>query len=513
MNFITLLFGFLLFLASCQKKVQVAINVERPKRTIINGKVRNALQHHSTVSITINRVGFGQEEIETKLDSSGRFKIYFESYIATDIWMNYQTNFLVLVHPGDSLDIEFDGSLSDRVEVLKTAEFNGDAKKSNDQAAAFQIRYYGSSLFKRWNLKERAIKQYDPIQFKKFEDSLQSARKKLCDVYARDFSPNLEVSKWATSFIDHDYYSDLAFYPESHRKALDLKEDWRVPISYYEFFDEFQPIENSLVSGYSVCGYTNKYLYINIRRSMLEAEKTLDVTNDKISDDATHRNFRDDKRKQLQDSIFLRLIINHSSDHLLNEISLTQFLNDLLSESDVATFEKYKELIKSNVHKSFLKEPLFRRYDKIKSKLEGVKLDYQKTQAILSSNALDLIKERNKGKAIYIDVWATWCGPCREEFPYSKKLQTKLGNDVVFVFLCIDSDETTYQNALKIINIHGQHYFFNSEQSRNFRKQLTIDGIPHYILVGKNGQILFQGNDLKPSDEKVLDKIKLLIKA
>jgi thiol-disulfide isomerase/thioredoxin len=58
-----------------------------------------------------------------------------------------------------------------------------------------------------------------------------------------------------------------------------------------------------------------------------------------------------------------------------------------------------------------------------------------------------------KGKILYIDFWATWCKPCIEEFPYSKKLMqsipSKFQKDIAFLFISVDDTEELWKRVLK----------------------------------------------------------------
>jgi thiol-disulfide isomerase/thioredoxin len=129
---------------------------------------------------------------------------------------------------------------------------------------------------------------------------------------------------------------------------------------------------------------------------------------------------------------------------------------------------------------------------------------------ILGDSVIQDISKANRGHAIYVDIWATWCGPCLKEFPYSKKLQQEL-KEVTFVYICIDSERKAFNNAIERYQVGGQHYFLNKIQSNALRKQLDIDGVPHYLLINRDGFIVNPKHELFPSLDYTKTEIEKLL--
>jgi thiol-disulfide isomerase/thioredoxin len=99
-----------------------------------------------------------------------------------------------------------------------------------------------------------------------------------------------------------------------------------------------------------------------------------------------------------------------------------------------------------------------------------------------------------KGKLVYIDVWATWCGPCKKELPHLKKLEEELrGNpDVVFLSVATDlpKDEQKWKNYIKTNEMKGVQLFAGGNAKRDIMAPYRIAGIPRFILVGKDGKLI-----------------------
>ncbi len=119
------------------------------------------------------------------------------------------------------------------------------------------------------------------------------------------------------------------------------------------------------------------------------------------------------------------------------------------------------------------------------------------------------------GKVIYIDFWASWCGPCRQQFPFAKELKEKFTEKekkkIVFLYISIDENEESWRGAIEKLEIHGFHTISPGNWSSEACKFFKISSIPRYMLIDKTGNIADE-NAKRPSDEKIYDDIIELLK-
>ena len=105
-----------------------------------------------------------------------------------------------------------------------------------------------------------------------------------------------------------------------------------------------------------------------------------------------------------------------------------------------------------------------------------------------------------KGKMVYVDVWATWCGPCIKEIPNIEKLMDDYkGKNIVFMSVSIDAekDKTKWKNFVKDKNLKGVQIYAGKDS--DLTKLYQVNAIPRFLLFDKKGNIV-STNAPRPSE-------------
>ncbi|WP_426486260.1 TlpA family protein disulfide reductase [Flavobacterium sp. 2] len=120
--------------------------------------------------------------------------------------------------------------------------------------------------------------------------------------------------------------------------------------------------------------------------------------------------------------------------------------------------------------------------------------------------------ENLKGKYIYIDLWATWCSPCREQFPFLQKVEEQYkGKNIEFVAISLDAikDHSKWSKFVSEKQLSGIQLLADKEFESKFIKDYGIHEIPIFILLDPNGNIV-SARAPKPSDPKLIDLLNSL---
>jgi len=183
--------------------------------------------------------------------------------------------------------------------------------------------------------------------------------------------------------------------------------------------------------------------------------------------------------------------------------SLAQKVAYGINPANEMSEELYKELMANITDENFKKE-LTEKFEKIKTLVKGnpsPKFDYENHKG--GTTSLDDLK----GKYVYIDVWATWCGPCKREIPFLKEVEKKYhGKNIEFVSISIDEkdDYETWKNFVTEQQLGGVQLYADNAWKSQFVKDYAIEGIPRFIIIDTEGKII-SADAPRPSDEKLID--------
>lgn len=177
------------------------------------------------------------------------------------------------------------------------------------------------------------------------------------------------------------------------------------------------------------------------------------------------------------------------------------YILDSISPKKATAYISRNETIKSYIH--------------IRSNKSASFIDVSKDDSILSmggdKRSLSDILLNNNDSLIFIDIWASWCVPCRNEMKDSRKIEQEYKDKkIIFFYISLDTKINDWENASNIEGLANRNNFLlTNSWDAPFIKKYEIQSIPHYMLIKKRGEIMSTVAP-RPSDPQLkllLDKL------
>lgn len=111
--------------------------------------------------------------------------------------------------------------------------------------------------------------------------------------------------------------------------------------------------------------------------------------------------------------------------------------------------------------------------------------------------------DQYKGKLVYLDFWASWCGPCRHSFPWMNDMQAKYGPQGLQV-VGINLDAKT-DDARSFLAATPARFVIAFDPAGAAPRQYGIKGMPSSVLIGPDGKVLFEHSGFREADRVELE--------
>lgn len=296
------------------------------------------------------------------------------------------------------------------------------------------------------------LKKMDSIYLSNYKDKID-----FINNYKQTFTISNSYEKLIKAYLKGQLYANELWLGTTSKAKIDK--------SYVDYLVSLKEHILSLVSDSENQVYN--FLQFGyerfLQRKLLKSELYLD---------SMYSNCKKNINKKTKDLVLLKII---KEELQKNKNSTKWFINDFIKTGENNDYKNY-----------------------IISTIENQKLALSTGNNNFLTNQLnhtfqyDSLIKSLKGKIIYIDVWASWCAPCRAEMPNSLALKNKYDNGkVVVLFLSIDEDVAAWKKVNKDENLgnYAYSYLLLNAQETDFVKKLKISSIPRYILIDKKGQI------------------------
>lgn len=189
----------------------------------------------------------------------------------------------------------------------------------------------------------------------------------------------------------------------------------------------------------------------------------------------------------------------------VRELALFQIVKsamyDGLQESEMDAYDRFVAETQNESYLAQINESI-EKWQKLDPGKEAPLFAYPDIEGNLVSLA-DL-----KGKVVYIDVWATWCAPCKAEQPDLIKIEEHYASNpaVAIVGVSIDEDKSAWETMVAKDEMKGYQLHADEAWNSHIVKEYLIRGIPRFILIDSKGNII-QASAPRPSSGKVTEMI------
>lgn len=449
------------------------------------------------VVIKIDRIYLGKSLIDSTVVplNNGTFTTTVALDRSRPVALIYNDQQLPLfLSPNDQLNLSCSAD-----SLLKTATFEGKAAANNRTLSQFYQQ------FGKWyNI--QAINEYIlKIKIDPFEMDIYQSQQKQTDFYKN--APQTELSEafkqYLKNQIDYNYWRWIYGFPIIiGNSSTDIKIVMPIPYSMVETFDE-KMLDNADAMINEPFRSLLVYYTTYITSKQNGFNKFADLSQ---SLDAKYNNIR---------QIFKEPMMSFVA---------SSFLYEQCEKIIPPTAKKVYEGIKSSDKTNTYAPLIFAKCgDYINKKYDATAIASTPSPTGGGESGELTMKDVDgkvvnlsdfKGKVVYVDFWASWCGPCRQQMPFShelpKKLSKKQLKNVVFLYISIDDTEERWKGGIEQNKIEGVNLLSPGGWSSPACAKFGIQSIPRYMLINKKGEIA-NANAKRPSDPTIIDDIIKLV--
>jgi len=415
--------------------------------------------------------GSGGDKDSILIDENGSFEIDLSDLTEPYAYYILSGNsfFRMYVAPGMKLDIQFDQD-----KFLESLIFEGKGADINNYLAN-KSRVFGDQM-------DYEVFKLDPEKFREWADEDLAAR--------QDFLNNADKKDDKNPYwimeegeVLYTWANNLGSYPGTHPYYAEV-ENFVVEDSYYNYKDKLNVNDGKYVESSAFNQYVSQYIREEVAKKTKEfSDADPEYRAPKILSLKTAQELI--SNKEIFNTYIFRSLTGYISyydlDLIQEEIDffLTNCDNDKYLTDFNKDYEEWKKLSKGNQGFDFVGEDL-----------EGNKVKFSDF----------------KGKYVYVDVWATWCGPCKYEIPFLKELEHDYSDrNIVFLSYSIDDDKEAWLNFIPENELGGVQIIGENAWESAMTKYYKVNGVPTFMFFDTEGKIITV-NMTRPSNQATRDQ-------
>jgi thiol-disulfide isomerase/thioredoxin len=414
------------------------------------------------------------ENFFVKMDSLGRFTLRFPVVNTSEIWLDeHRTNIITFVEPGE------------------TYFFLHDYKTEKMLWMGENVRVQNELLAYPTNGKHDRIdrSQAGKVKAMDFKAKTDSTRARCENQLQELITKHPTLSQRYIDYVEGEYQmiqgeamSQAKYYMPDFKlpqEYMDIvgKEFWQKATKPYTLYDDFPY-------------FMNNYLeyYLPDQGNF----ETIQTMLDSVGCDYP-----------LRDVFFAHMLCEmmEGTHHPIDSMTLSLVEQQLIKMPYALAVvkkknDKYTALQQSIQKRDISKSASLKSSDEVANMSDGEQI-------------LRKLTEPYRGHLVLLDIWGTWCGPCKEALSHSKEEYERLKDyDLVYLYLANRSTDEAWKNVIKEYNVVGEnifHYNLPIDQQSAIERFLGVHAWPHYRLINRDGTVLDVNAD--PRDLEGLAKL------
>ncbi len=441
-----------------------AINAQSLVATTIKGTVTNPDREFMLLRY--------RDQLDTlKLDAVGNFSRTIKLNRGEECRiLNNKITLKLYVLPGDELTANFDAKA-----MKDPGEFSG---KSTAYCNYYKTAATLDAQLMR-NTSSKVLAMKSPQRVMEIEDSVMKVRTATLEGYVKANSLNEDFRNYMAEAITYQCMGEMATYRAT---AANFKSE--------AFVEERIAMDKKLAS---VKMNNAEILYSEHYQMFARTMIGGNVSQTMILD--TPEDLPDFYLAQMDETIKL-MTTQEVLDYILKEIMM-EAMREAGTQDISAVMQRLEEHNKNEPMKKRVRK-VWAQYDAIQPGRTCPAIEcYDATGNTFTMNSFN-------GKAVYIDVWATWCGPCKKEIPHLKTLEEHYhGQNIEFVSISTDQEVQKWKDFLLLTPMSGTQLHQSDDVEKTISKHFIINSIPRFILINEEGKIV-SSNAPRPSSGETL---------
>jgi len=432
----------LLIIASCQQPIEIDQSI------VLTGTITNASD---------NKLSLRGEDLDTTFTFEGdsfsfKFKAEAAAYYSFRTSGEYTSMYL---SSGDSLNITLDASDFDN-----SITYSGDAADLNQYLAS-------GVLLKNKLPNNKDLFALNEAEFLIKLDSIADVKTAL--LTKKNFT-NENFVKYELAKINYEKLTNQ-FRLENYHRHYASEPEFEVSDGYMDNINGYDLNDSTLLVVSAYKNFLETYL-----SGKTDDRMKADTIKYKPNEDGAYVEATLD---QLEESV---------SNNMVKSTLMYDFLGPYMTYIDQDLFVGYLEMfnkINSNQKKEYKINKQFTDWKKLTKGTQAPNFKY------VSFTGDSLTMDDFKGRYVYIDVWATWCGPCLRELPSLEKLQEEFKDkNITFMSVSIDNTPEPWKKMVGDKEMKGVQLYADGAWNSTLVKDYMIGGIPRFILVDTDGTLI-----------------------